>query len=170
MAELSPPKRPTRSSIIAILIASLVALGIGSAALAHDEIESSVPEHQAQLDEPIDEVTVNFGQPVDGIEMALVAPDDTELPSTVEVLSGTQAKLLFDPVTEKGQYIVRYLAEEEGHLISGAITFTYGDASGGAMSAGIWIGLAVVAVLILGIGAWMSYRRSQQFAAADAKK
>ena len=69
---------------------------------AHDDIDSSVPAHQSQFDDPISEVLIDFGDPVDGVELALVGPDNGDLPGTVEVLSDTEAKLLFEPLSTKG--------------------------------------------------------------------
>ena len=62
---------PIRRITIAI-VTVCAAIGAGSVALAHDEIESSVPEHQSQFDDPISEVLIDFGNPVDGVELALV--------------------------------------------------------------------------------------------------
>ena len=136
-------------------------VGVGSTVFAHDDIESSVPEHQSQFDEPISEVVINFGEPVDGVELALVGPDDGDLPGEVVVLSDTEVKLLFEPLTVEGEYLVRYLAEEDGHLVGGAISFVYGDRSGEGAGALTWVLFGLGAVLILAIGAYFSLRRSQ---------
>ena len=151
---------PVRRFVIAVLAAT-AAVGAGSAVLAHDDIESSVPEHQSQFDEPISEVVINFGEPVDGVELALVGPDDGDLPGDVVLLSDTEAKLLFEPLTTEGEYLVRYLAEEDGHLVGGAISFVYGDRSGEGAGALTWVLFGLGAVLILAIGAYFSLRRSQ---------
>ena len=55
---------------------------------------------------------------------------------------------------------MQYLAEEDGHLVAGAITFTYGDRAGQGAGAGIWIIFGVVAAAILGAGAFFSFRRN----------
>ena len=112
---------PVRRFFVAVLAVTAV-FSAGSAVLAHDDIESSVPEHKAQFDDPISEVTINFGEPVDGVELALVGPDDGDVPGEVLIVSETEAKLVFEPLTVKGEYFVRYLAEEDGHLIRGRHT------------------------------------------------
>ena len=84
----------------------------------------------------------------------------TMIAGEVTVISDTEARLNFDKLTEEGQYIVQYLAEEDGHLVAGAITFTYGDRAGQGVGAGIWIIFGVVAAAILGAGAFFSFRRS----------
>jgi methionine-rich copper-binding protein CopC len=141
----------------AAVIASSVSFS--SVALAHDEIESSVPEHQAQINEPITEVTINFGEPVDGVELGLRGPDDERIAGEVTVISDTEARLNFAKLTEEGQYIVQYIAEEDGHLVAGAISFTYGDRAGQGADAVIWIIFGVVAAAVLGVGAFFSFRR-----------
>ena len=149
-----------RIRIIAVLAVIGAAAGVSSVAFAHDEIESSVPEHQAQIDEPITKVNINFGEPVDGVELGLRGPDDERIAGEVTVISDTEARLNFAKLTEEGQYIVQYLAEEDGHLVAGAITFTYGDRAGQGAGTGIWIIFGVVAVAILGVGAVFSFRRN----------
>jgi methionine-rich copper-binding protein CopC len=150
---------PRRTRIIAVVAAIAAAASFSSVAFAHDEIESSVPEHQSQLDEPISKVTINFGEPVGGVELGLRGPDDKRIDGEVTVISDTEARLDFSELTNEGQYIVQYLAEEEGHLVAGAITFTYGDRAGTGAGAGIWIIFGIVAAAILGAGAFFSFRR-----------
>jgi len=148
-----------RIRIIAGAAVIATSVSFSSVALAHDEIESSVPEHQAQINEPITEVTINFGEPVDGVELGLRGPDDERIAGEVTVISGTEARLNFAKLTEEGQYIVQYIAEEDGHLVAGAISFTYGDRAGQGADAVIWIIFGVVAAAVLGVGAFFSFRR-----------
>jgi methionine-rich copper-binding protein CopC len=150
---------PRRIRIVAVVAALAAAASFSSVAFAHDEIESSVPEHKAQIDEPITEVTINFGEPVAGVELGLRGPDDERIAGDVTVISDTQARVNFAKLTDEGQYIVQYLAEEDGHLVAGAITFTYGDPAGEGADIGIWIIFGIVAAAILGAGAFVSFRR-----------
>ena len=148
-----------RIRIIAGAAVIATSVSFSSVALAHDEIESSVPEHQAQINEPITEVTINFGEPVDVVELGLRGPDDERIAGEVTVISDTEARLNFAKLTEEGQYIVQYIAEEDGHLVAGAISFTYGDRAGQGADAVIWIIFGVVAAAVLGVGAFFSFRR-----------
>ena len=148
-----------RIRIIAGAAVIATSVSFSSVALAHDEIESSVPEHQAQINEPITEVTINFGEPVDGVELGLRGPDDERIAGEVTVISDTEARLNFAKLTEEGQYIVQYIAEEDGHLVAGAISFTYGDRAGQGADAVILIIFGVVAAAVLGVGAFFSFRR-----------
>ncbi len=144
------------------MLTACAAIGAGSVVFAHDEIESSVPAHQEQFDDPISEVLVNFGNPVGGVELVLVGPDNIDLPGTVEILSDTEAKLLFEPLTVEGEYLVRYLAEEDGHLIGAAFSFVYGERAGSGVGALTWALFGLAAILILAIGAAFSLKRAQQ--------
>lgn len=153
---LSPIRR-----IAIAFVTVCAAIGAGSVVLAHDEIESSVPEHQSQFDDPISEVLIDFGNPVDGVELALVGPDNGDLPGTVEILSDTEAKLLFEPLSTEGEYLVRFLAEEDGHLIGGAISFVYGDRAGTGANMTTWALFGLAAALILATGAFLSLKRAR---------
>lgn len=151
---------PRRSRFIAVVAVLAAAASFSNVAFAHDEIESSVPEHQSQFDEPITEVTINFGEPVGGVELGLRGPDDERIAGEVTVISDTEARLEFAELTDEGQYIVQYLAEEDGHLVAGAISFTYGDRAGQGVDGSIWIIFGVAAAAILAAGAFFSFRRS----------
>lgn len=162
------PAKTWRVAVMSVLLAAVATLGLGQGVAAHDEISSSDPENRAELDDPISDVTVEFGAPVDGIELALIDPDDREIQGTVVILSDTSARLEFETISQKGQYIVQYLAVEQGHLVSGAFSFTYGSA--GSSGAGVltWILLGAATVVILGIGGYLSLRRSRELAEAEA--
>ena len=159
---------PVCRFLVAVLAVAAV-LSASPAVRAHDEIESSIPEHKAQFDDPISEVTINFGEPVGGVELALVGPDDRDVPGEVLSVSRVEAKFVFEPLTVQGEYFVRYLAEEDGHLIRGAITFVYGERTGEGAGALTWILFGLCAVLILAIGAFFSLRNAQKVA-GDAEE
>lgn len=153
-----------RSSFISVL-AALVGIGLASATggvvLAHDDLAGSVPEHQAVLDAPISEVTIDFGEAVEGVELGLIGPNDEQLPGEVTVMSDTEAKLTFDELTVEGEYLVRYLAEEDGHLVAGAISFVYGSRDATGAGATTWILFGLAAAAILAVGAFFTLRRSR---------
>ena len=149
--------------LVAVLVVAAV-LSASPAVRAHDELESSVPEHKAQFDDPISEVTINFGEPVGGVELALVGPDDRDVPGEVLIVSKIEAKFVFEPLRVEGEYFVRYLAEEDGHLIRGAITFVSGDRAGEGAGSLTWILFGLFAVLILAIGVFFSSRNVKKLA------
>jgi methionine-rich copper-binding protein CopC len=151
-----------RIATVTVMAAIVAGIGLGTVVSAHDEIASSIPADRSQFDEPISDVTIDFGMPVDGIELALIDPDDNELPGTVTKLSDTTARLDFELLSQEGQYIVRYLAEEDGHLVAGAISFVYGSQGGTGASATTWIAYGVLAAVILAIGMFFTLRRRAQ--------
>ena len=162
------PARLSRATT-AIVLAALFSVITGSDGLvsAHDEIESSVPAHQSQFDDPISEVTIQFGEPVGGIELALVGPDNEELGGTVERLSDTSARLTFPPLPREGEYLVRYLAEEDGHLVNGAISFVYGSRDGTGAGTSTWLLFGIVAVALLAIGSLWTWKLSRRLTDDD---
>lgn len=148
--------------MVGVLCALLLSTSVVGSVAAHDEIATSNPENQAHLDEPISEVTIEFGEQVSDVELAIANPNDVDLVSTTTQLSDTSARLEFDELTQQGRYIVRYIAQEDGHLITGAITFVFGAEGEPGVSALTWAALALLSVAILGIGAFFTLRRRNQ--------
>lgn len=166
MQGLIESKRVRLVVALATILAALT--GFGAMASAHDEIESSVPEHQSQFDDPISEVTIEFGAPVGGVELALVGPDNEDIDGTSTVrLGDTSARLSFAPLDREGEYIVRYLAEEDGHLVNGAISFVYGSRDGNGAGGSTWIIFGIVAAALLALGGFWSWKLSQRDVADD---
>lgn len=157
----------TRRLVASVLVLGASILLATAPVNAHDDIASSEPESGTVVDEPITEVTIEFGVPVnDDVELALFGPGDDNLikDTTTVILSPTTARIEFAPVEEEGMYIVRYLttATIDQHFLVGAVSFTYGSTGGGS---GVnWLLLAIVAIVILSIGTAWSYRlhRRQQ--------
>jgi methionine-rich copper-binding protein CopC len=161
-----------RRVLPALLLSVAVWLVPAASASAHDEIESSDPPSGAVLDEPIDEVTINFGAPVAVRDMRMYTDDfDDPLPVEFEVLSPTSVRVEFDMLSEPDTYILRYVADEadtaetEAHLLAGAISFTYGSPSDSALSDTLTTVLPW-AIIVLLVGAFLSFRRSRQQVAA----
>ena len=154
----------------AVLGASML---FAAPAHAHDDIVGSDPESGTVIDEPITEVTIEFGVPVnDDVELALFGPGDDNLihGTTTTILSPTSAKIEFPPVEEKGMYIVRYLstATVDQHFLVGAVSFTYGSAGGSGASGLNWLLFAIPMIIILAIGTAWSYRLHRQQTAENS--
>ncbi|MGI9646562.1 MAG: copper resistance CopC family protein [Ilumatobacteraceae bacterium] len=154
-------KRTGLGIIVAAGLATL-ALGAGPAS-AHDSIASSDPASGSTIDDPISEVTIDFGEGVANPEMAVFGPDDEIVESVTVQISDTAARAEFDELQTEGIYIVRYLAPvtADGHTLAGAIQFTYGSAGGDSNVVPILL-FCAVAILILSIGAYFSWRRYRQ--------
>jgi methionine-rich copper-binding protein CopC len=181
MASVTTAPRTWRhgsTGLAALLVTLLAALAVAPAgpAGAHEEIAGSDPAMGARIDEPITEVTIDFGSVVaDDLEMGLLydtgGGESVQVDATVSHPSPEVGRLEFAPLERQGRYFVRYLATvpADGHSIAGSILFDYGQPrSSGAASAGPWIAFGVVAAVILGLGVWLSLRRHQALVAGDA--
>ncbi len=163
MTERVPYPRPFVSRPVAVAataaLVTLAALSPPAKSAAHEGIASSSPASGSTIAEPIDAVTIDFGAEIgDSVELALVGPDDVEMASTTMVTSPTTATIEFETLAEQGTYLVQYLAPSvaDGHVIVGAISFTYGSEPGPSIIP--WVAFAAAAVVILAIGAWFSRR------------
>jgi len=142
-------------------------------AQAHESNVRSDPESGTVVDDPITEVTIEFGVEVnDDVELALFGPGDDNLieDTTTVILSPTTAKIEFAPVEEEGQYIIRYLttATVDQHLLAGAVSFTYGSSGGSGETS--WLLFAIPMIIILAIGTAWSYRLHRQQTAESESK
>lgn len=155
------------ATLVAVCSALVGAFGAPPVA-AHEGIAGSDPTSGSQLEAPIDRVEIDFGAVIaDDVELVLLDPDDDEVPSTTTRTGDTTAAMTFDEIDREGTYIVRYLTSvpTDGHVIAGAIQFSYGTADGSSMSTGWWLVFAVFAAVVIAVGAWSTLRR---WRAADA--
>ena len=158
-----------RSGLAIALAAGLATLAFGaSTANAHDTIAGSDPVSGSTIDDPISAVTIDFGEGVENPEMAVFGPDDEIVESVTVQISDTTARAEFDELQVEGIYIVRYLAPvtADGHTLAGAIQFTYGSAGGDSNVVPILL-FCGVAIVILSIGAYFSWRRYRQLSAEE---
>jgi methionine-rich copper-binding protein CopC len=143
------------------------ALGVGAAPVAaHDDIASSNPPSRSTLQEPISSVEIDFGEVIsDDVAMFLtydLGDNEFEDIGGETVRTGdTTARLDFDEVEREGTYFVQYLAPvpSDGHVIAGAISFTYGSPSAGGSGGFPVVPFVAGAIVVLAIGGWFSYRR-----------
>ena len=156
--------------MLCCLAASAGALYVGAPAAAHESDAVSDPPSGSVVDEPISDVTIEFGVDIaDDIELALFGPGDDEIvePTTTTVTASNAAMIEFEPLEQQGTYIVRYLgrAPIDGHTIVGAVSFTYGSSDGGSSASWVWFLLAMIPILAIGT-AW-SYRLHKRQQAGD---
>jgi methionine-rich copper-binding protein CopC len=194
MTTVNTATKPRRRRGRALLPVAAVLLALGAApagrAAAHDTIAGSDPEQGARLDEPISEVTIDFGEEIaDEPQLALLYDtgdgEIEELGGTASRSGPTTGRLEFDPLEREGRYFVRYLATVpvDGHVVAGAINFDFGEPRGsGATELTPWIVFGLAAVVVGGGGggggrpapggrpppppAWLSRRRHVALTAA----
>jgi methionine-rich copper-binding protein CopC len=158
--------RLRRAAIVGAL-ALATTLGVGASPVAaHDDIKSSTPPSRSTLQEPISTVEIDFGEVIsDDVAMFLtydLGNNEFEDIGGETVRTGeTTARLDFDEVEREGTYFVQYLAPVpvDGHVIAGAISFTYGSPSTGGSSDFPVVPFVAGALVVLAIGGWFSYRR-----------
>jgi len=156
-----------RRITIAGVLTLTVAVGPGATPVtAHDDIRSSTPTSRSTLSEPISTVEIDFGEVIsDDVAMFLVydlGDNEFEDIGGETVRTGeTTARLDFDEVEREGTYFVQYLAPVpvDGHVIAGAISFTYGSPSTGGSGGFPVVPFIVGALIVLVIGGWFTYRR-----------
>lgn len=123
-------------ALLTMLAPVLAVVGPGERALAHDDIEGSVPADRSVIDEPISTAEIDFGETIgEGVELFLTyEPGDGE---TVDIGGETTktgaetARLDFPELTQQGTYFLRFLAPvpADGHVIFGSVSFTWGAAT-----------------------------------------
>ena len=156
-----------RRITIAGVLTLTVAVGAGATPVtAHDDIRSSTPTSRSTLSEPISTVEIAFGEVIsDDVAMFRgydLGDNEFEDSGGETVRTGeTTARLDFDEVEREGTYFVQYLAPVpvDGHVIAGAISFTYGSPSTGGSGGFPVVPFIVGALIVLVIGGWFTYRR-----------
>ncbi len=165
---VGPTVRRSRTwLLLAAAVAAVVPLAISSPAGAHDDIAGSNPPNRARLDDPISSVEIDFGIGIsESVEMFLVydvGDGETfdDIGGTTTKTGDTTARLEFPLLEREGTYFVKYLAPvpTDGHVLEGAISFTWGEPSGGDDGGFPILPFAGLAIVILGVGAWFTYRR-----------
>ena len=128
---MRPPGLVARRALpsIAALLAAVILLAVtgGAPALAHTDLEFTLPTDGAAVGEPVAEITVGFTDPV-----TLVGPGFEVLTPTGAVLAPFVATdddrvflLQLDPPLAGGDVAVRYeVRAEDGHTITGSFVFT----------------------------------------------
>lgn len=124
---LSAPVR----ALAVLLLTGLLMLTGAQAASAHAELLSTTPEDGAVLDQAPAEAVLTFNEPVQLIDgsIRLFPGDDDPLNLDAHV-SNTSVVATFPAGVDDGAYALSYrVVSADGHPISGAITFTIGDAT-----------------------------------------
>jgi methionine-rich copper-binding protein CopC len=158
--------RLRRLAITGALALAVVLGADATPVAAHDDIAGSNPVSRSTLEEPISTVEIDFGEVIsDDVAMFLTYDlgnnEFEDIGGETTKTGDTTARLDFDEVEREGTYFVQYLAPvpSDGHVIAGAISFTYGSPSTGNSDGFPIIPFVAGAVVVLAIGGWFSYRR-----------
>lgn len=131
------------------------------------DIRESTPNALEVLTAPITSAEIDFELEIeDEVRLQLVydegnGVDFNELASTTTKTGPNSARVDFDELDRKGTYIIAYdtIAVANGDEIVGATSFVYGQPSGTASSSFPWLVFVPIALIVLGIGAFFTYRR-----------
>lgn len=167
--------KPVRALLGALVVGTLVVLSAGltgAPAAAHASLVSTDPADGSVVAAPPEQVVLTFNEPVrlDGADAVQgFAPDGSDWAVQAQA---RDTAVVVTPVGDPGTGTVVLswrVVSEDGHEVSGALTFTIGEATGapvaspeapGTTEAVTWVvrgalgvGLAVLAVLaVLGVG------------------
>lgn len=153
------------------VVAGSISFNFGAATAVDDspnpDIRTSTPGSKEVLSAPISSAEITFQLDIaDDVRLQLTydegnGVDFDDLRSVTTKTSPNSAMVEFDELERQGTYIISYNTDNvlNGDEVVGATSFVYGHPSGG--SPGFpWLGFVPIAVIILGIGAYLTYRAS----------
>lgn len=123
-------------AVVAMLLGGFLVLAGAQSASAHAELLSTTPQDGAALEQAPAEAVLTFNEPVQLIEgsVRLFPGDADPLVLDARVVDAAIAAPFPDDLAD-GRYALSYrVVSADGHPISGAITFTIGDATGSALA------------------------------------
>lgn len=131
------------------------------------DIRESTPNALEVLTAPITSAEIDFELEIeDEVRLQLVydqgnGVDFDELASTTTKTGPNSARVEFAELERKGTYIIAYdtIAVANGDEIVGATSFVFGQPSGTETSSFPWLTFVPIALIVLGIGAYFTYRR-----------
>lgn len=132
MSNLAPRSRPGRLAALGVALGLVGVLAAGPA-FAHDELVSSDPPADAQVEVLPDALTLTFsGVLIDEPGVNRVSVTDAagaELAEGDPVLDGTQVTQALDGASEGEMTVVWRVVSSDGHPVSGEYSFVAGDAA-----------------------------------------
>lgn len=129
MTTFAAVRRRTRSVLLGLLVL-VGALGLGTAANAHDMLVGSEPAEGASLEAPPESITLTFNNaPLEvGSVITVVDAQGTTLAEGTGTVEGTDVVLPLDTPLPGGELEVRWrVASSDGHPIEGVIPFTVAE-------------------------------------------
>ncbi|WP_433675347.1 copper resistance CopC family protein [Microbacterium gorillae] len=122
--------RVLRTAMAGAILAILTVFALPTAASAHDQLVSSDPAADAQLDTAPTVVTLEFSAAImdTGLAMTVVDADGADHLVDEPVADGTTVTANLDTLPVGGYQIRWRVVSSDGHPISGYVPFTVGDA------------------------------------------
>jgi copper transport protein len=157
------------AAIGGLLAVAGVAVPSGAAS-AHAELIESTPASGAHLLEPPGQITLRFSEPVEVLDDAIAMLDDggNRVELGAPVVDGATVTAAVPDLADAAYVVDWQVVSSDGHPISGAFTFTVGDAtpidpgsiagsdgtsSSGSVGLAVWRALTYVGFAVV-LGAW----------------
>ena len=125
--------------LLAATVAVCVALLLGAApAFAHTRLESSDPVDKSSVDTAPTSVSLTFNEAISAefATLSVVGPDGTNYQSGPVSASNGQVSTAVSPLGPAGVYEIGYrVVSDDGHPVSGKVSFTLTTAGPGAAAA-----------------------------------
>lgn len=128
----SARRRAAARLALGCLLAVPALVVVSAPALAHDQLEDSFPAADERLESAPAQVRLDFTDDVLTIGAAVVVVDGSgrTWSSGETVIDGTSVSVAVEPGMPEGSYEVRWrVVSSDGHVISGTVPFTVGDAT-----------------------------------------
>jgi methionine-rich copper-binding protein CopC len=115
---------------MAAILALLTVFALPTAASAHDQLISSDPAADAQLETAPTTITLEFSAAImtTGLAMTVVDADGTDHLADAPIADGTTVTATLDTLPVGGYQVRWRVVSSDGHPISGYVPFTVGDA------------------------------------------
>ena len=125
--------------LLAATVAACVALLLGAApAFAHTRLESSDPGDKSSVDAAPASVSLTFNEAISAefATLSVVGPDGTNYQSGPVSAANGQVSTAVSPLGPAGVYEIGYrVVSDDGHPVSGKVSFTLTTAGPGAAAA-----------------------------------
>lgn len=121
------PRRPATGGLvtIAVLAAALTAV-FAEPVHAHPQLTGSQPQEGATVTEPLDNVRLDFDEPIEPQQIRVTDPADTDLADGDPHANDTIVRQPMRQPTRTGSHTIAYRVEAaDGHIARGQIGFTY---------------------------------------------
>ncbi|WP_168929408.1 copper resistance CopC family protein [Nocardioides sp. GY 10113] len=121
----------TLVALVASALFGVVAAGWSNPAAAHTSLVGSTPEDGARLDALPAEMTFTFSEPISPPAYVVVtAPDGTPAAAEEVRVAGTEVSVALADPGIAGRYTAAFrVVSEDGHPVTGQLSFDVGDAA-----------------------------------------
>lgn len=118
--------RPVLPTTVLLLVSAVTVVALADMARAHAALVESDPAGGETVEEALDEVTLEFSEPVSLAEVEVADPDGASVAAGAPEVDGEVVRLPLDAPEQQGEYSMAYrVVSEDEHPVEGEIAFTY---------------------------------------------